>query len=209
MSVDTTRSDSGGRGGRLPRHVRRAQLLDAAQDIFVSSGYHAAAMDAIADRAGVSKPVLYQHFPSKRDLYMALLDEHCRAVVELIRTSLRSTTDNKARVEAAVMAYFEFFERDGSPFRLVFESDLTGDEEVRARLDTMTAKVTAAMAEVIGEDAALPAEHAHLLATAVAGAATGAAREWITGGAAVPREDAARLVMMLAWRGLSGFPKVG
>src|SRR5690606_32411520 len=54
-----------GRPVRLPRMARRAQLLAAAQEVFVAQGYHAAAMDDIADRAGVSKPVLYQHFPSK------------------------------------------------------------------------------------------------------------------------------------------------
>jgi AcrR family transcriptional regulator len=68
------RSDTKGRGVRLPRSARRAQLLEAAQEVFVESGYHAAAMDEIADRAGVSKPVLYQHFPGKLDLYLALLD---------------------------------------------------------------------------------------------------------------------------------------
>src|SRR6266498_1538695 len=62
-------------GPRLPRPARRRQLLGAAQEIFVAQGYHAAAMDDIADRAGVSKPVLYQHFPGKLDLYLALLDE--------------------------------------------------------------------------------------------------------------------------------------
>jgi len=58
----------------LPKDQRRAQLLDAASEVFTTRGYHAAAMDDIADAAGVSKPVLYQHFESKLDLYLALLD---------------------------------------------------------------------------------------------------------------------------------------
>ncbi|MGB9375557.1 MAG: helix-turn-helix domain-containing protein, partial [Jiangellales bacterium] len=70
----TTPADTTLRGARLPRSQRRAQLLDAAKDVFVERGYHAAAMDEIAIRAGVSKPVLYQHFPGKLDLYLALLD---------------------------------------------------------------------------------------------------------------------------------------
>ena len=53
---------------RLPRDERRAILLTAALEVFTVSGYHAASMDEIADRANVSKPVLYQHFPSKLDL---------------------------------------------------------------------------------------------------------------------------------------------
>ena len=70
------RSAGAGRGGRLPRSARRKQLMAAAQEVFVAQGYHAAAMDDIADRAGVSKPVLYQHFPGKLELYLALLDKH-------------------------------------------------------------------------------------------------------------------------------------
>ena len=66
----------------MPRSARRAQLLESALDVFVANGYHAAAMDDIAERAGVSKPVLYQHFPSKLDLYLALLDAACDEVVD-------------------------------------------------------------------------------------------------------------------------------
>ena len=71
-----TSSETPARGTRLPRPARRAQLLAAALEVFVANGYHAAAMDDIAERAQVSKPVLYQHFPGKFDLYVALLDEH-------------------------------------------------------------------------------------------------------------------------------------
>ena len=81
------------RGTRLPRLARRRQLLDAAREVFVARGYHAAAMDEIADRAGVSKPVLYQHFPGKQDLYLALLDESVEQLIEGVRTALRSTTE--------------------------------------------------------------------------------------------------------------------
>ncbi len=69
------------RGTRLPRRARRNQLLGAAQEVFVAQGYHSAAMDDIAERAGVSKPVLYQHFPGKLDLYLALLDQHCESLL--------------------------------------------------------------------------------------------------------------------------------
>ena len=69
----------GARSARLPRDERRAQLLAAAQEVFVANGYHGAAMDEIAETAHVSKPVLYQHVPSKRELYLALLDSHLSA----------------------------------------------------------------------------------------------------------------------------------
>src|ERR1700744_5690358 len=86
------------RGTRLPRTVRRRQLLDAAMEVFVAHGYHAAAMDEIADRAGGGKPVLYQHFPGKQDLYLALLDESVDKLVEAVASAIRSTTENHQRV---------------------------------------------------------------------------------------------------------------
>src|ERR1700757_1394926 len=97
-----TTGDTPLRGQRLPRQARRKQLLGAAQEVFVAQGYHAAAMDDIAERAGVSKPVLYQHFPGKLDLYVALIDKHCEALVESTRTALDATTDNKQRVAATM-----------------------------------------------------------------------------------------------------------
>jgi len=77
-------TDTAGRPTRLPRSARRKQLLEAAQEVFVAQGYHAAAMDDIAERAGVSKPVLYQHFPGKLELYLALLDQSCDRLVEIV-----------------------------------------------------------------------------------------------------------------------------
>src|SRR3982750_2785351 len=100
------------RGGRLPRNARRAQLLDAALEVFVAQGYHAAAMDDIAERAGVSKPVLYQHFPGKLELYLALLDTHCDAIIAKVRDAMLATNDNKERVKGAVRAYFDFVDHE-------------------------------------------------------------------------------------------------
>src|SRR6201990_3008219 len=111
--VGTTEHASTGRkprGGRLPRGERRAQLLDSSLQIFVAQGYHAAAMDDIAERAGVSKPVLYQHFPGKLELYLALLDTHCDAIIDKVRGSMIATPDNRERVKGAVGAYFDFMD---------------------------------------------------------------------------------------------------
>src|SRR5437762_3170717 len=107
-------------GNRLPKPARRRQLLAAAQEVFVAQGYHAAAMDEIAERAGVSKPVLYQHFPGKLELYMALLDTHVDELIARVRSAMESTTDNKQRVHAAVTAYFDFVDNESQAYRLVF-----------------------------------------------------------------------------------------
>ena len=202
-------TETASRGTRLPRIARRAQLLGAAQEVFVQQGYHAAAMDDIADRAGVSKPVLYQHFPSKLELYLALLDEHADAMVAAVRDALASTTDNKQRVAATIAAYFRFVDEDGGAFRLVFESDLTNQVEVRDRVEGVTAQCADAIIAVIREDAGMPPEEAMLLAVGLTGMAQVAARYWLATEGSIPRDAAARLLASLSWRGIGAFPRTG
>ncbi|GGV75396.1 TetR family transcriptional regulator [Streptomyces thermoviolaceus subsp. thermoviolaceus] len=197
------------RGTRLPRRARRNQLLGAAQEVFVAQGYHAAAMDDIAERAGVSKPVLYQHFPGKLDLYLALLDQHCESLIQSVRTALASTTDNKQRVRATMDAYFAYVEDDGGAFRLVFESDLTNEPAVRERVDKVTTECAEAICDVIAEDTGLSREESMLLASGLGGLAQVVARSWLHSDRKVPRDQAVQLLTSLAWRGIAGFPLHG
>jgi AcrR family transcriptional regulator len=182
--------------------------MGAAREVFVAQGYHAAAMDDIADRAGVSKPVLYQHFPGKLDLYLALVDLHCAELVAAVHAALASTSDNKQRVAATIAAYFTFVDQDDEAFRLVFESDLTNEPAVRGRVDGVARECAEAIALVIQDDTGLPPEEAQLLGFALAGMAQTTARFWIQRGRRIPRESADRLVSQLSWRGIRGFPKV-
>src|SRR4029453_199391 len=134
MGPATSGPQTAGRPVRLPRSARRKQLLAAAQQVFVAQGYHAAAMDEIAERAVGSKPVLYQIFPGKLELYLALLDTHCDAMLARMHEAMAATTDNKQRIANAMQAYFDFIDHESEAFRLVFESDLRNDNAVRARV---------------------------------------------------------------------------
>ena len=195
------------RAARLPRDQRRAQLLDAANEVFTTRGYHAAAMDDIADAAGVSKPVLYQHFGSKLDLYLALLDSSCERLVDIVTDALASTDHNADRVVATMGAFYEFVSSSAGEFRFVFESDLTGDRRVQQRLWRVNDEIADAIATVISEDTSLPAAEAKLLAISLVGIAQVSARYWVSGDSTpIPLEEAKRLVSSLAWRGISGFP---
>jgi AcrR family transcriptional regulator len=195
------------RAARLPRDQRRAQLLDAANDVFTSKGYHAAAMDDIAEAAGVSKPVLYQHFPSKLDLYLALLDSSCERLVEIVTEALASTDHNADRVVATMGAFYEFVSSSAGEFRFVFESDLTGEGRVQQRLWRVNDEIADAIAAVISEDTALPGAESKLLAISLVGIAQVSARYWVSGDSAkIPLDEAKQLVSSLAWRGISGFP---
>ncbi|MEU2347516.1 TetR/AcrR family transcriptional regulator [Modestobacter sp. NPDC049651] len=195
------------RTSRLPRSARRLQLLRAAQDVFVAQGFHAAAMDDIADRAGVSKPVLYQHFPGKRELYLALLEQQVDELTDRVRQALAETEDNRRRVAGVVGAYFGFIDADGEAFRLVFESDLRNDPDVRRVVDHGAQLCIDAVAEVIADDTGTDRERALLLAAGLIGSAESSARWWLAGKGSLSREEAAALMSRLAWRGISGFPR--
>ncbi|MFC0433480.1 TetR/AcrR family transcriptional regulator [Kutzneria buriramensis] len=196
-----------GRGVRLPRSARRAQLLAAAQDVFVANGYHAAAMDEIAERAGVSKPVLYQHFPGKLELYLALLESHVDALVAAVREAMESTTDNKQRVMAAVGAFYDFVDNEGQAYRMVFESDLRGEPAVQQAIERATSASVDAITETIMADAALDRDRARLLAVGLTGLSQVTARFWLDTDRRVSKEDAVAMISTLAWRGIGGgFP---
>jgi AcrR family transcriptional regulator len=190
----------------MPRNARRAQLLDAALELFAAQGYHSAAMDDIAERAGVSKPVLYQHFPGKLELYLALLDQSCDTIIEATRVALRATDDNKQRVTATMRVFYDYVASAQGAFRLVFESDLTNEAAVRERVDRVVRECSAEIARVIHDDTGLPDEQSRLLAVSLVGMAQVSARFWLNTTGGMSREDAATLVAGLAWRGIRGFP---
>ena len=198
------------RGARMPRQERRAQLLESALEVFVAQGYHAAAMDDIAERAGVSKPVLYQHFPGKLDLYLALLDTSCDAIIDNCRQALVATHDNKQRVGAAIAAFYDYVGSETGAFRLVFESDLTNEPAVRGHVDRVTTECADMIAAVIEDDTSLPPAASQLLAVSLVGMAQVSARFWMTdtdgGLAGLTRDQATTLVSGLAWRGIGGYP---
>lgn len=199
------------RGSRLPRRARRAQLLESALEVFVAQGYHAAAMDDIAERAGVSKPVLYQHFPGKLELYLALLDRAVDTVIDGTRAALESTEDNKQRVAATMHAFYTYVASEQGEFRLVFESDLTNDPAVRQRIDRVTTECAELIAHVIHDDTGLPDDQCRLLAVALVGMGEVSARFWLQdrlqGRDTIEQDAAAGLVAGLAWRGIRGYPR--
>jgi AcrR family transcriptional regulator len=196
------------RGARLSRSARRAQLLVAARDVFAAQGYHAAAMDDIAEKAGVSKPVLYQHFPGKLELYRALLTTYADELVGRVQDAIVATSNNEERVHAAVSAYFDFVAGEGQAYRLVFESDLRGEPEAASVVDGALTRCIDTVASAVTTDAGMDPARARLLAVGLVGLSQVAAQYWLDSEQSVPRDEAVALMSALAWRGLAGFPLV-
>lgn len=194
------------RGTRMPRGERRAQLLEAASEVFVTRGFHAAGMDEIADCAGVSKPVLYQHFPGKLELYCAVLQNYVDVLINGVRQALRSTTDNRQRVRAAVQAFFDFVDNDSQGFRLVFESDLMGEPEVARRVEQATEACVDAVFDLVSHDSGLDPYRARILAVGLVGTSQFTARYWLDAARPITKEDAVDTTVALAWGGLKHVP---
>ncbi|GLB62562.1 putative transcriptional regulator, TetR family protein [Dietzia sp. NCCP-2495] len=194
------------RAARLPKGARRRQLIDIAGTVFVDQGYHSAGMDDIAVLAGVSKPVLYQHFDSKRDLYLEVLRHHVDELLGRIRTALESTSDNRRRVEDAVDTFFAYADTDTRGFRLVFSSE-PGDEGVRDELDRATEGCIDAVHDLVRGDSGLDVHRSRLLAVGLVGASRVSAGHWLDAGRPIPREDAVAMTVALCWGGLSKIPR--
>src|SRR5262249_24805971 len=149
---------------------RRAQVLRIAQDLFSSEGFHHVSMDDIADRAQVSKPVLYRHFPSKLDLYLAVVDQSGADLLDAIDAAVAPVEDGPVRrgdgrdvVAAIVRAYVTFVETAGESSVLLFESDVTHDVDVRARVERASSVAAERIAQVLVDITALPPEETALL----------------------------------------------
>ncbi|MEE2034413.1 TetR/AcrR family transcriptional regulator [Rhodococcus chondri] len=205
-TTNGTGTNGAKRGARMPRDERRAQLLGAASEVFVTHGYHAAGMDEIAECAGVSKPVLYQHFPGKLELYCAVLQNYVDVLISGVRQALRSTTDNRQRVRAAVQAFFDFVDNDSQGFRLVFESDLMGEHEVARRVEQATEACVDAVFDLVSHDSGLDPYRARILAVGLVGTSQFTARYWLDASRPISKEDAVDTTVALAWGGLKHVP---
>ena len=185
---------------RLTADARREQILEVALDVFADSGYHGASMNDVAVAAGVTKPVLYQHFESKRDLYQALLDEVGARLLGHIARATAEATDGKSQTELGFRAYFRWVADDHAAFRLLFGGGTSTDDEFAEAIAAITAEAAAATVPLIAVD--LPESSRRTLAHALVGMAEGASRRLVELGDQFDPDQIATEVSTLAWAGL-------
>jgi AcrR family transcriptional regulator len=189
---------------RLPAAERRRQLLDHALVVFADRGFHATSMNDVAEAAGVTKPVLYQHFGSKRELYLELLGDVGRQLQQHILDATAVAGSPRAQVEAGFAAYFRFVAGNGSAFSLLFGGGARRDAEFADAVRKVEDTIAEAVAGLI--DAGIDADHRRLLAHGIVGLAEATSRHWTDEGSEHPPEVLARRVADLAWAGLRGVP---
>jgi AcrR family transcriptional regulator len=185
---------------RLSAPARREQLLDVALQVFARSGYHDTSMNDVAEAAGVTKPVLYQHFESKRDLFQALLDAVGARMLGAITTGTSGATDGRTLTERGFRAYFRWVAEDHDAFTLLYGASSRRDPDFSRALRRVTNGMVQAIAPLIAAD--IDDEHRLTLAHALVGLAEGASRRLVERGEDFDPDVIARQVSDVAWAGL-------
>ncbi len=191
---------------RLSAVERRSQLLATALEVFAERGFHATSMNEVADAAGVTKPVLYQHFVSKRMLYRALLaDVGDRLRDDIVKATANAETPHQ-QVERGMDAYLSWAAADSAGFRLLFGGGARRDEEFARDVRAIEVSIAEAIAELITADVEL--EHRLVLAHGILGLAEGTLRHLVATNTAFDTDLLARQLADLAWAGLRGVRRV-
>ena len=185
---------------RLPAGERREQIIDVAIPVFAKRGFHGASMNDVADAAGVTKPVLYQHFASKQDLYLALIDDVGRRMITAISKGTAGATDGKSQTELGFQAYFRWVADDRDAFLLLFSTQANRDESATRAIRRITSDAASAIAPLIAVD--IDHEKQRTLAHGLVGLAEGVSRRLVERGEDFDPDELARLVANLAWAGL-------
>jgi AcrR family transcriptional regulator len=134
---------------RVSRAERERQILDAAVAVFGERGYQAASMDVVAERVGVTKPVLYAHFGSKDGLLLACIARARAELLEVTTTAAASADGPEEMLRRGTLAFFEYLERREPAWTLLYsESTVAGEalEGIRAQQTDFIAALLAAQA---------------------------------------------------------------
>jgi AcrR family transcriptional regulator len=191
---------------RLPAPERRRQLLDTAIEVFATNGFHQTSMNDVAEAAGVTKPVLYQHFASKRQLYLESLEAVGVRLIELITENTSAVEGPHGQVERGFTAYFRFVADHRAAYQLLFGGGSRRDVEFADAVRRVEEQLAASIAELI--DADIDASHRRTLAFGLVGMAEGTSRLWVADELEIDPELLARQVADLAWAGLRGIHRV-
>jgi AcrR family transcriptional regulator len=183
---------------------RRAQLLEVARRVFGASGFHAVSMDTVAKEAGVTKPILYDHFPSKKDLYLALIDADLASLHDRVKSALDAEIGNRERIRASFQAYFDFVDEHAEGFRLLMQETVGAEEEFRDRVAGVRDQILKEVADLIVRESQgrLDRRHAGTVALALVGMVETVAQH-DPGGPPGRRQAAVDTLVRLAWRGIT------
>jgi AcrR family transcriptional regulator len=196
---------------RLSATERHRQIQEVAVDLFARHGYRTTTMEDVARAAGVGKALVYQHFGSKRGLYLEVVRQVAADMYQEITGAVASADGPREQVEQGLAAYFRLVVTQETAFRLLFGREAGGDDEleetVRQSQDVIVEAISPLLAQAVPD-----AVHRRILAYCLVGMAEGVSREWIAErerrdpldpvAAGAEAELLAQRVAQVAWAGL-------
>ncbi|MFZ4517772.1 MAG: TetR/AcrR family transcriptional regulator [Microthrixaceae bacterium] len=191
---------------RLPAAERRTQLLATAETVFADKGYHATSMNDVAEAAGVTKPVLYQHFSSKRELFVELLGEIGQELQETIAKATADAAGPRQQIENGFRAYFGFVGARTAAFRVLFGSGARRDPEFASFARTVEDSIARTIAELIVVDGR-PVPNRLVLAHGIVGMTEATSRYWLAHDREPDIDTLAQQLSRLAWSGMRGLDR--
>lgn len=191
----------------MPGAERRAAILRAAETAFSESVFHETSLDDVAEVAGVSKALIYEHFESKRQLYQALLTGSADELMDRVSAAAASGADRQARLRAGIEAFIDFVADHPGASRLLFHN--AGDPDVVGELDRLREEAGTMIATLLSEeipagrdeDALRPELAVAMLAHQLIGALQSLAIWWDSH-PRTDRDSVVRMAMEYSWLGL-------
>ena len=187
---------------RMPAPLRREAILVAAEEVFARRGYHGAALEDIAQVAGISKALIYEHFASKRELHASLVNAHVEEIFQRLQASAGADRPGEERLRGGIDAFLSFVEEHREAWRALFRD--AADPEVGDVIERVQAQATAVIAALIAADPDAPPEAAHAIemhAALLSGAVQSLANWWHDH-QDVPRATLVERTMDFCWVGI-------
>ncbi len=186
------------------RQERRQLIVAAASGLFAACGYRAASMDEIACRSGVSKPVLYNSFSSKLELYLAVLHEALQVLGDTVAAALAPAEGMRSIVSAMVAAIFDFADTHPRSAALLAGAAVVDEPSAQRVAHQATTICTDTLLQTLAPFPLARAERRWLITAEVVAIAQSCARYWVLTGKPLPRHEAVATTAGLCWAGLSG-----
>ena len=190
--------------GRMTGAQRREQLIGIGRQLFASRGYEATTVEEIASAAGVSKPVVYEHFGGKEGLYAVVVDREIQALLGAIAGALTSEGGSRALLERAATALLDYIETSTDGFRILVRDSPPGQQtgSFASLMSDVASQVEHLLAEQFTHRGLDP-KQAPMYAQMLVGMVALTGQWWLENPKAKKRDVAAALVN-LAWNGLTG-----
>lgn len=192
---------------RLAAAERRVQLMQVGREVFAETGFELASLEVIAQRAGVTKPIIYEHFGGKEGLHAAIVELEMDLLVTRVTEAMSEGTPRQ-RFEGVVVEFMNYAAEEPSGFAvLTREAPVAAARPGMTRvIDQLIGRVGAIFSRELAR-AGYDRKVAPVYATALLGMVTQVGLWWAKEGKSLSREQVVRHVVALGWMGLRHLPK--